>query len=88
MSDELVPVENESDAVANIFEPLVKDAQSTLRRLMLNSGDPKIAAKVAESILDRAGHGTARNSETKGTIVISQSEVNLLVQTQKELRGA
>lgn len=79
---------SEEEIVENLFEPLVADARSTLRRAMLNSRDQKLSVSVAESILDRAGKGKRNNNEAGGTqIVISDSQVQLLMQAHKEALG-
>jgi len=67
----------------SLFDPLVADAVSTLRRAMLNSQDEKLAVNVAEGILDRAGQGR-KSSSSGAQIVISDSNINLLLQAQKE----
>lgn len=67
----------------SLFDPLVNDARKTLRRVLLNARDEKLAVNVAESILDRAGRGR-KNTNTGTQIVISESNINLLLQAQKE----
>ena len=78
-------LEEEGDASLspNLFKPLAEDARRTLRKIMLNTDNQKLAASVAESILDRAGEGKRQEAVAPG-IVISESQVNLLVQAQKE----
>lgn len=79
---------SEDEIAENLFEPLVADARSTLRRAMLNSRDQKLSVSVAESILDRAGKGKRNTGEAGGTqIVISDSQVQLLMQAHKEALG-
>ena len=95
MSRELVKTERQLEKAGatdeqikeNLFLPLVDDAKSTLRRAMLNSRDEKLAVTVAESILDRAGQGKKREAVEQPQIIISESQVQLLVQAQREVMG-
>lgn len=75
----------EDEVRENLFIPLVNDAKSTLRRAMLNSHDEKLAVSVAESILDRAGQGKKREAAEATQVVINDSNVQLLLQAQKEV---
>lgn len=68
----------------NLFKPLVPDARSTLRRLMLNSSNEKIARETAESILDRAGETKKESARSSINLQISDSQINILVQAAKE----
>lgn len=95
MSDELVKMEQgleqeeaERQAVAeqqNLFKPLVNDARSTLRRLMLNSKNEKIQRETAESVLDRAGETKKVDNRVATQIIIKDSQINMLAQVAKEL---
>ncbi len=69
----------------NLFRPLVEDARSTLRRLMLNTDNDKLAFSVAESIMDRAGETKKNSAPTGSQVVITDSQVQLLLQVQKEV---
>lgn len=80
---DIIPVE----AVAteeNLFKPLVKDATSTLRRLMLNTSNEKIARETAESILDRAGETKREAMKSTVAVQISDSQINVLMTAAKE----
>jgi hypothetical protein len=95
MSDELVKMEQsleveeaEEKAVMgqeNLFKPLVNDARSTLRRLMLNSRNEKIQRETAESVLDRAGETKKQDNRIATQIIIKDSQINMLAQVAKEL---
>lgn len=95
MSDELVKMEQsleqdnaEREAVTvqeNLFKPLVNDARSTLRRLMLNSRNEKIQRETAESVLDRAGETKKADNRVATQIIIKDSQINMLAQVAKEL---
>jgi hypothetical protein len=69
----------------NIFKELVPDAKSTLRRVMLNGHDLKLSATIAESILDRAGETKKTEVKQQTNIMITSSEVQLLIQAAKEV---
>lgn len=95
MSDELIKMEQsleqdnaEREAVTvqeNLFKPLVNDARSTLRRLMLNSRNEKIQRETAESVLDRAGETKKADNRVATQIIIKDSQINMLAQVAKEL---
>lgn len=68
----------------NMFEPLVGDAVSTLRRLMLNSRNEKIQRETAESVLDRAGKTKKQDIRNKPQVIITDSQINVLMQAAQE----
>lgn len=78
---------SEEEIAENLFEPMVQEARSTLRRAMLNTRDQKLAVSVAESILDRAGHAKKKEADGGTTIVISESNINLLLEAQRDVFG-
>jgi hypothetical protein len=69
----------------NIFEDLVPEAKSVLRRLMHNSRDEKIIRGTAVDILDRAGV-KAKEAAQSAPILIKDSQVQLLVQVAAEIK--
>lgn len=91
MSDITADGENSVTEVAestedkNMFKPLVPDAISTLRRLMLNSRNEKIQRETAESVLDRAGATKKQETREKPSVVISDSQINVMLQAAQEV---
>ena len=80
---------NEDSAITeaqeqNLFKPLIPDAVSTLRKLMLNSKNEKIMRETAESVLDRAGQTKKQDTREKAKVVINDSQINILIQAAKE----
>lgn len=71
----------------NLFEPLVPEARSVLRQVMLNSKDKKLAVSTAESVLDRAGETKKGEQKASQVVNITDSQVQLLVQTSKEVEN-
>lgn len=69
----------------NLFQELVPEAKSTLRRLMLNSRNEKIQRETAESVLDRAGETKKQETRVKPQVVITDSQINVLVQAAQEV---
>jgi len=67
-------------------DELVVAAKSTLKRLMLNSNDPKLARQTAIDILEMAGEKQP-NSAPVTQIIISDSNIQLAANVIKELRG-
>lgn len=67
-------------------DDLVAAAKSTLKRLMLNSNDPKLSRQTAIDILEMAGEKQPAN-ETTTKIVISDSNIQLAVKVMRELKG-
>lgn len=86
MSDLPVELPENSQAIEekNLFEPLVGDAMSTLRKLMLNTKNEKIARETAETILDRAGKTKKVEERLRPVVNITDSHVQLLVAASKE----
>lgn len=70
---------------SNIFADLVPDARRTLRRVMLMSHDNKLATETAKDVLDRAGQTKKIEERQQRPIIISDSQVNLLLQVAKEI---
>jgi len=85
---DLLPValEDSQDAVEpNPYAPLLDEARSTLRQIMLNSGDNKIRVSTATEILDRGGETKKPSSVAAAPqILIKDSQVQLLVRAAKE----
>ena len=81
-------LENSQDEIdkVNPFEPLLDEARSTLRQVMLNSKDVKVRVSTATEILDRGGQTKKPTSDGRaGTqILIKDSQVQLLVKAAKE----
>lgn len=69
----------------NMFLPLVPEAHDTLRRIMHNTDDEKLAQRIATSILDYAGQAKTPKGDTR-PIIIKDSQIQLLVQVAKEVR--
>lgn len=83
--DEVTEVTDVSmQAKENLFEPMIPEARSALRRLMLNSSNEKIVRETAESVLDRAGQTKKVEDRVQPVVNISESHVQLLVQASKE----
>lgn len=95
MADELseyadANVEEQSSDVSsgkNIFKELVPDAKRTLRRTMLMSRDNKLALETAKDVLDRAGETKKVEERAQRSVVISNSQIQLLLQVAKEIDG-
>lgn len=68
----------------NIFEDLVPDAKRTLRRNMLMSHDNKLAVDTAKDVLDRAGQTKKVEERAQRPVVITNSQIQLLLQVAKE----
>lgn len=68
----------------NMFRPLVTDARRVLRRAMLNGRDQKLAVQVAQDVLDRAGETKKSDNKQVAPVIITDSQVNLLVQAFNE----
>lgn len=66
------------------YKELRPVAQRRLKKIMLNSGNEKLAASIAMDVLDRAGDSKAPENHS-GQIVITDSQVNLLMQVAKEI---
>jgi hypothetical protein len=86
---DLLPVALEDsqdvEAVANPYTPLLDEARSTLRQIMLNSKDNKIRVSTATEILDRGGETRKPSSVSSAPqILIKDSQVQLLVKAAKE----
>jgi hypothetical protein len=64
---------------------LVTAAKSTLKRLMCNSNDPKLARQTAIDILEIAGEKQP-NKEAVTKIEISDSNIQLAVKVIRELK--
>lgn len=68
----------------NMFRSLVPDAKSVIRRAMLNNRDQKLAVQVAQDVLDRAGETKKSEQKQTAQVVITDSQVNLLMQAFEE----
>lgn len=77
--------DNQLETRKNIFRPLVPEAKDVLRRLMLNGADKKLAGNMALEVLDRAGETKKTDQEITKPVIIKNSQVQLLVQTAKEV---
>lgn len=82
MSDETDVVLSEA---VNLFKPLVGDAHSVLRRIMLNSRDDKLAAATAKDVLMFAG-AKPKEVTPPPPVLIKDSHVQLLINVAKELQ--
>lgn len=74
------------DVEVNPYKPLLDEARSTLRQIMLNSKDAKIRVSTATEILDRGGE-TKKPTGGVGAgtqILIKDSQVQLLLKAAKE----
>jgi hypothetical protein len=69
----------------NIFKELVPDAKRTLRRTMLMSRDNKLSAETAKDVLDRAGETKKVEERAQRPVVITNSQINLLLEVAKEV---
>lgn len=67
------------------LKELAKTAKSTLKRLMLNSNDNKLARQTAIDILEMLGEKQPSNEPTT-KIIISDSNIQLAVNVIKELK--
>ncbi len=85
---DILPVEldNSQDVAvkSNPYAPLLDEARSTLRQVMLNSGDVRVRVNTATEILDRGGEMRKTMSVTAPQILIKDSQIQLLVQAAKE----
>lgn len=77
----------EISADKNLFEELVPEAKSVLRRIMHNTRDDKIAGITAKEILVMAGVKPKESAPTV-PVLIKDSHVQLLVQVASEIKGA
>lgn len=81
---EVVEAMETSPRNENIFRPLIPDAQRVIRRAMLNGKDQKLAVQVAQDVLDRAGETKKSEQRHAAQVVITDSQVNLLMQAFEE----
>ena len=86
---DMLPVElddKQEVTKANPYAPLLDEARSTLRQVMLNSKDTKMRVSTATEILDRGGETKKPTSGgAAGTqILIKDSQVQLLLKAAKE----
>jgi len=72
----------------NLFKPMVPEAKSYLRSIMLNGRDVKLGISIAQDILDRAGEVKKQDTRAAIVINITDSQINLLAQGAKEVEEA
>lgn len=72
----------------NLFRPMVPEAKSYLRSVMLNSRDIKLGISIAQDILDRAGEVKKQDNRAAIVINITDSQINLLAQGAREVEEA
>lgn len=71
----------------NVFREMVPDARRTLRRVMLMSRDSKLAVETAKDVLDRAGETKKVEERAQRPVVITNSQINLMLQVAREMDG-
>jgi hypothetical protein len=81
MENEIVEIEQKKLQI-NQYDRLLPEAVSELRSILHRTEDEKLRAKVAEDIINLSSHG--KTESTAPTIVISNSNVQLLLNTAKE----
>lgn len=69
----------------NIFQDLIPDAKRTLRRTMLMSYDSKLALDTAKDVLDRAGQTKKVEERAQRPVVITNSQIQLLLNVANEI---
>ncbi len=83
--DALIEDGKEAVVKANPYDALVPQAVAELERILHFTDDEKLRAKVAGDIIAASSQG--KQNEPVPTIIISQSNVQLLLQTMKEVNG-